>query len=308
MSLPELTITEQVDLAPMTSWRIGGAARYLASVRSPAGLVQAITFADRHQLPVWILGGGSNMLLSSQGLHGVVIRMRDHSIRIDAHADVADITIGAGAPMAGSVRQLSNAGWAGLTWAEGLPGTFGGAVYGNAGCYGGDMAQSLAHVALWRDGALVTCTPDDLSFAYRTSAIKQQNSPHMRDGMHVGEIGPIVVAATVQLMRDDPARLGAAMAQTAALRRSKTPQGSSCGSVFKNPPNDSAGRLIEAAGLKGYTHGNAVIADKHANYIVNQGGATSADVRAIVAHVQSVVLREFGVTLEPEVQLLGESW
>jgi UDP-N-acetylmuramate dehydrogenase len=78
--------------------------------------------------------------------------------------------------------------------------------------------------------------------------------------------------------------------------------------VFKNPPNDSAGRLIEAAGLKGYTHGNAVIADKHANYIVNQGGATSADVRAIVAHVQSVVLREFGVTLEPEVQLLGESW
>jgi UDP-N-acetylmuramate dehydrogenase len=308
MSLPEFTITEYVDLAPMTSWRIGGVARYLASVRTPNGLVQAIAFAEHRQLPVWILGGGSNMLMSSHGLPGVVIRMRDNSIRIDAQSDVADVTIGAGAPMAGSVRQLSNAGWAGLTWAEGLPGTFGGAVYGNAGCYGGDMAQSVAHVELWRDGTLMTCTPDALSFAYRTSAIKRHNSLYMRDGMHVGDIGPIVVAATVQLVRDDPARLGDAMAQTAALRRSKTPQGSSCGSVFKNPPNDSAGRLIETAGLKGYTHGNAIIADKHANYIVNQGGATSADIRAIVAHVQSVVLREFGVTLEPEVQLLGESW
>ncbi|MFN5061145.1 MAG: UDP-N-acetylmuramate dehydrogenase [Chloroflexota bacterium] len=308
MSLPELTISEHVDLAPMTSWRIGGPARYLASVRSPAGVVQAIAFADQHHLPVWILGGGSNMLISSHGLPGVVIRMRDTSMQIDVQSDAARITIGAGAPMAGSVRQLSNAGWAGLTWAEGLPGTFGGAVYGNAGCYGGDMAQSVAQVQLWQDGVLVSCPPDTLAFAYRTSAIKRQNAPCMRDGMHVGEIGPIVVAATVELVRDDPNRLSAAMAQTAALRRSKTPQGSSCGSVFKNPPNDSAGRLIEAVGLKGYGHGGAMIAEKHANYIVNHGGATSADVRAIVSHVHTVVLREFGVSLEPEVQLLGESW
>lgn len=308
MSLPDMTITEYVDLAPMTSWRIGGPARYLASVRSPAGVMQAIAFADHKKLPVWILGGGSNMLVSSRGLPGVVIRMRDNTMHATEQSDVAHITIGAGAPMAGTVRQLSNAGWAGLTWAEGLPGTFGGAVYGNAGCYGGDMAQSVAEVQLWHDGTIVTCMPDALEFTYRTSAIKRQNAPCMRDGMHVGEIGPIVVAATVQLMRDDPARLGAEMAQTAALRRSKTPQGSSCGSVFKNPPQDSAGRLIEAAGLKGYACGGAVVADKHANYIVNHGGATSDDVRTIVAHVQSVVLREFGVALEPEVQLLGESW
>lgn len=308
MSLPDMTITEYVDLAPMTSWRIGGPARYLASVRSPAGVMQAIAFAAAKKLPVWILGGGSNMLMSSRGLPGVVIRMRDHTVQLVETADVARVTIGAGAPMAGSVRQLSNAGWAGLTWAEGLPGTFGGAVYGNAGCYGGDIAQSVAEVQLWHAGAIVTCTPDMLAFTYRTSAIKRQNAPFMRDGMHVGEIGPIVVAATVVLQRDDPARLSAEMAQTAALRRSKTPQGSSCGSVFKNPPHDSAGRLIEAAGLKGYTYGGAMIADKHANYIINHGGATSDDVRMIVSHVQSVVLREYGVVLEPEVQLLGESW
>lgn len=308
MSLPDMTITEYVDLAPMTSWRMGGPARYLASVRSPVGVMQAIAFADQYKLPVWILGGGSNMLISSSGLPGVVIRMRDNSMQLVENADVARIMIGAGAPMAGTVRQLSNAGWAGLTWAEGLPGTFGGAVYGNAGCYGGDMAQSVAEVQLWQDGALVTRTPTALEFSYRTSAIKRQNALLMHNGMHVGEIGPIVVAATVALVRDDPARLSAEMAQTAALRRSKTPQGSSCGSVFKNPPHDSAGRLIEAAGLKGYACGGAVIADKHANYIVNHGGATSDDVRAIVAHVQSVVFREFGVALEPEVQLLGESW
>lgn len=308
MSLPDLTISEHVDLAPMTSWRIGGPARYLASVRSHTGLIEAIEFADRHRIPVWVLGGGSNMLVSSRGLSGVVIRMRDTSMQIQAHVDEAAIVIGAGAPMAGTVRQLSHAGWAGLTWAEGLPGTFGGAVYGNAGCYGGDMAQSVTQVRLWRDGQLCDCAPSELQFSYRTSAIKRQNARHMCNGMHVGEIGPIVVSALVQLTRDDPSRLMALMSETATLRRSKTPQGSSCGSVFKNPPHDSAGRLIEAAGLKGYTHGGAVVSDKHANYIVNRGGAQSDDIRAIVAHIQAVVFREFGIALEPEVQLLGESW
>ncbi len=308
MSHADLTIQESVLLAPLTSWRIGGVAQYVANVRSPAGLDTALAFADQHRLPVWILGGGSNMLISDNGLPGVVIRMRDTSIRTEVQSDAARITIGAGAPMAGSVRQLSNAGWAGLTWAEGLPGTFGGAVYGNAGCYGGDMAQSVAEVHMWQAGTLVQRTPDVLAFAYRTSAIKRQNASYMHRGMHVGDVGPIVVAATVQLVRDDPQRLGAEMARTAALRRSKTPQGSSCGSVFKNPPNDSAGRLIEAVGLKGYAHGGAIISEKHANYIVNRGGATSADVRTIVAHIQSVVMREFGLTLEPEVQVLGEEW
>lgn len=308
MAHPDLIITEYVDLAPLTAWRIGGPARYLASVRSPAGVMQAIAFADSQRLPVWILGGGSNMLISDCGLPGVVIRMRDHSLTIDAQADAAQITIGSGAPMAGSVRQLSNAGWAGLTWAEGLPGTFGGAVYGNAGCYGGDMAQSVANVQLWQDGQIYTRLPGELGFAYRSSAIKRQNAAFMGDGMHVGDIGPIVLAATVHLHRDDPVRLSAEMSHTAAVRRSKTPQGSSCGSVFKNPPNDAAGRVIEAAGLKGYTCGGAEVSEKHANYIVNRGGATSADIRTIVAHIQTVIQREFGLVLEPEVQLLGEVW
>lgn len=308
MSMPELILTEFVSLAALTSWRIGGVARYLATVRSPKGVAEAIAFADSRMLPVWILGGGSNMLISDDGLPGVVIRMRDMHIDITADFDAAIVHIGAGAPMAGTVRQLVNAGWAGMAWAEGLPGTVGGAVYGNAGCYGGAMADTVQSVDLWRAGSIQTVPPAVLGFGYRTSALKQHAVPHLVHGMHAGDIQPIVVGATIRLQRADQQQLAHQMADTAVLRKSKTPQGSSCGSVFKNPPGDSAGRLIEAAGLKGYAVGTAVVAERHANYIINRGGATSADVRSLVAHIRATVATQSGITLEPEVQILGEEW
>ena len=305
----DLTILEQVSLAPLTAWRIGGPARYLATVRSAQGLRQALEFAERLQLPVWVLGGGSNMLISDAGLAGLVIRMRDTHVDIVATSNgEAQVNVGAGAPMAKSVRQLVAAGWQGLEWAEGLPGTLGGAVYGNAGCYGGDMAGVVRHVLVWQAGRLEEWSTTQMGFAYRTSALKQRNMGHMQMGMHVADVGPLVVGATLAVLQADPQQLATAMAHTAALRKSKTPQGSSCGSVFKNPPGESAGRLIEAAGLKGYRHGGAEVAEKHANYIVNVGGATSADVRAVVAHIQHRVAQYCGVFLEPEVQILGEAW
>lgn len=305
MNNSDITITEHVMLAPLTAWRIGGPARYLATVRSPRGVQAALEFADLHHLPVWVLGGGSNLLISDAGLAGVVIRMRDTRVSVMPDADQATVSIGAGAPMAGTVRQLVNAGWAGLAWAEGLPGTVGGAVYGNAGCYGGDMAQSVTQVDIWQAGAVLSHTAAQLGFGYRTSALKHQNTTKMPQGMTVADMGPIVVGATVVLQRADMPQLRAEMAATAALRRSKTPAGSSCGSVFKNPPGDSAGRLIDAAGLRGFASGGAVIADKHANYIVNRNQATSADVLRVIAHVRDVVARQFDVQLEPEVQFLG---
>jgi UDP-N-acetylmuramate dehydrogenase len=309
MNTPDLTIVASAALAPLTAWRIGGVAQYLATVRSPLGVKQALEFAAQQHLPVWILGGGSNMLVSDAGLAGVVIRMRD--MRVEVHEPSADMTlvhIGAGAPMAKSVRQLSAAGWQGLEWAEGLPGTLGGAVYGNAGCYGSDMAAHVRTIQLWQAGHVVEVSPAQVGFAYRMTHIKQHNMVQMQQGMRVDDLGPIIVGATLAMHKADPAMLVAQMAETAALRKSKTPQGSSCGSVFKNPTGDSAGRLIEACGLKGFQHGGAQIAHKHANYIVNVGGATSADVRAVVAHVQQQVKARFGVWLEPEVQLLGEVW
>lgn len=305
----EITILEQVSLAPLTAWRIGGPARYLATVRSAHGLRQALEFAERLHLPVWILGGGSNMLVSDAGLAGVVIRMRDtHVDIVPTGNDEASVDVGAGAPMAKSVRQLVAAGWQGLEWAEGLPGTLGGAVYGNAGCYGGDMAGVVRRVHVWQAGRLEEWSTTQMGFAYRTSALKQQHMGHMQAGLHVADMGPVVVGATLAVVQADPQQLAIVMASTAALRKSKTPQGSSCGSVFKNPPGESAGRLIEAAGLKGYRHGGAEVAEKHANYIVNTGGATSADVRAVVAYIQQRVAQSSGIHLEPEVQILGEAW
>jgi UDP-N-acetylmuramate dehydrogenase len=305
----DLTILEQVSLAPLTAWRIGGPAQYLATVRSAHGLRQALEFAERLRLPVWVLGGGSNMLISDAGLAGVVIRMRDTHVEIRATShDEAFVEVGAGAPMAKSVRQLVGAGWQGLEWAEGLPGTLGGAVYGNAGCYGGDMAGVVRHVLVWQAGRLEEWSTTQMGFAYRTSLLKQRNMGHMQAGMYVADLGPLVVGATLAVVQADPAHLATVMANTATLRKSKTPQGSSCGSVFKNPPGDSAGRLIEAAGLKGYRHGGAEVAEKHANYIVNVGGATSADVRAVVAYIQHRVAQYCGIHLEPEVQILGEAW
>jgi UDP-N-acetylmuramate dehydrogenase len=305
----DMTILEQVSLAPLTAWRIGGPARYLATVRSAHGVRQALEFAARLQLPVWVLGGGSNLLISDAGLAGVVIRMRDtHMDIVTTGSGSASVEVGAGAPMAKSVRQLVAAGWQGLEWAEGLPGTLGGAVYGNAGCYGGDMAGVVRRVQVWQAGRLEEWETTQMGFAYRTSTLKQSNMSRMQMGMQVADVGPLVVGATLAVVQADPHQLAAIMANTAALRKGKTPQGSSCGSVFKNPPGESAGRLIEAAGLKGYRHGGAQVADKHANYIVNVGGATSADVRAVVAHIQQRVMEYCGVYLEPEVQILGEAW
>ncbi len=305
----DMTILEQVSLAPLTAWRIGGPARYLATVRSAHGVRQALEFAARLQLPVWVLGGGSNLLISDAGLAGMVIRMRDtHMDIVTTGSGSASVEVGAGAPMAKSVRQLVAAGWQGLEWAEGLPGTLGGAVYGNAGCYGGDMAGVVRRVQVWQAGRLEEWETTQMGFAYRTSTLKQSNMSRMQMGMQVADVGPLVVGATLAVVQADPHQLAAIMANTAALRKGKTPQGSSCGSVFKNPPGESAGRLIEAAGLKGYRHGGAQVADKHANYIVNVGGATSADVRAVVAHIQQRVMEYCGVYLEPEVQILGEAW
>ncbi|MEY2845907.1 MAG: hypothetical protein RL076_1453 [Chloroflexota bacterium] len=306
MDSADITIEAQVPLASLTAWRIGGVARYLATVSSATGVQQALDFATQQHLPVWILGGGSNILISDAGLNGLVIRMRDRHLHITEHADQAHIHIGAGAQMAGTVRRLSKLGWQGLTWAEGLPGTVGGAVYGNAGCYGGEMAQSVTSVDIWHHGEMQTQSATQLAFHYRMSAIKQHNAQFMRTGMPIADLGPIVVGASVMLQRGDIQMLAADMDRTAALRRSKTPQGSSCGSVFKNPPGDAAGRLIDAAGLRGYRHGGAMVAEKHANYIVNSGQATSADVLHIMDHVRNEVSRLFDILLEPEVQLLGD--
>ncbi|HEU4324952.1 MAG TPA: UDP-N-acetylmuramate dehydrogenase [Roseiflexaceae bacterium] len=290
-----LGIREHEPLARYTSWRIGGAARFFAEATSPEQLRAAFDWARGLDLPVLILGGGTNMLIRDAGFGGLVLRYRAQDVQLEQRGDAVLALIGAGAPMAGTVRRLARQGYAGLEWAEGLPGTIGGAVYGNAGCYGGDIAGRLIRASLLVGDTVEEWPVERLGYGYRTSALKRLPPDAAR---------PVVLAAEFRLAAADPAALAARMEQTAQARRSKTPSGQSCGSVFKNPPGDSAGRLIEAAGLKGTRIGGAEIAGKHANYIVNLGGAGSNDVLRLIDLARERVASEFGVTLELEVQIV----
>jgi UDP-N-acetylmuramate dehydrogenase len=289
-------IVENEPLAPHTSWRIGGPARFYATPRTPDELRHSLGWAQERGLPVFVLGGGSNLLARDAGFSGLVLRYRDTSWQIDERGDAGLLRVGAGAPMAGTARRVAGLGWAGVEWAEGLPGTIGGAVYGNAGCYGSDIASVLERATLLVDGEVQTWGAERMEYGYRTSVLKRDDRARAADR--------IVLAAELRLARGDRDELAATMARIAAERRSKTPWGRSCGSVFKNPPGNSAGRLIEAAGLKGATSGGAQISERHANYIVNTGGATSDDILRLIELTRNEVLRQFGVELELEVVVL----
>lgn len=312
----DLRIAENEPLAKYTSWRIGGPARFFANAATPAALAAALAWAHARDLPVLLLGGGTNLLVRDGGFAGLVLRYRDQRVQLAAQGERGLAWLGAGAPMAGSARRLAAQGWRGLEWAEGLPGTIGGAVFGNAGCYGGDIAGVLRRAWLLIDGAEQEWPVERFGYGYRTSVLKaaaknqelSSERPLASGGSQLSVLGspPIVLAAEFALERADARELAAQMERTAAERKRKTPWGSSCGSVFKNPPGDSAGRLIEATGLKGARVGQAEVAQKHANYIVNLGGARSADVERLIALIAERVQREFGVALELEVQVVGE--
>jgi UDP-N-acetylmuramate dehydrogenase len=302
---------ENEPLAKYTSWRIGGPARYMSNVTTPDELRAALAWATERALPVFVLGGGTNTLVRDAGFDGLVVRYRDQELRLEEQSAHILARVGAGAPMAGTARRLARQGLAGLEWAEGLPGTIGGAIFGNAGCYGGDIASALTRAWLLVDGAVEEWPVERLGYGYRTSALKENATSSESEGGRGGypPTSPppsllIVLAAEFRLLPADPRELAERMERTAATRKSKTPWGSSCGSVFKNPPGDSAGRLIEAAGLKGARIGQAQIAEKHANYIVNLGGASSDDVLRLLEIARNEVLRQFGVELHLEVQLV----
>jgi UDP-N-acetylmuramate dehydrogenase len=308
-------IIEHEPLAKYTSWRIGGPARYFVNASTPEELRATLSWAREHTAPVFVLGGGTNLLARDTGFDGLILRYRAQEPRIEPDGDAGRAWIAAGAPMAGTVRKLAAQGWGGMEWAEGLPGTIGGAVFGNAGCYGGDVASVLTRAWLLIDDQIEEWPVERFAYGYRSSVLKhtvKNQEPRTKnhasiDGSRFSVLGsgPIVLAAEFNVHRAEPRELAARMERTAAERKSKTPWGSSCGSVFKNPPGQSAGRLIEAAGLKGTRVGGAEIAQKHANYIVNLGGASSEDVLRLIEIARERVAKECGIELELEVQVLG---
>jgi UDP-N-acetylmuramate dehydrogenase len=278
-------------MAPLTTLRVGGAADRLIAVLSRDELLAALALARDAQAPCFVLGNGSDVVVADGGIRGLVIRNRARSVAIDGQRVRAD----AGTPMALLVRRTTAAGLAGLEFGTSIPGTLGGAVWANAGAHGTEIRQVLSAVEAWNpsDGSVALLDPDDCAFAYRESRFK-----------HSGEV---VVAATLQLGRDAPDAIAARVAAHQAQRIATQPLADqNAGSVFRNPSGDHAGRLIDAAGLKGLRVGGASVSTLHANFIVTDRATRAADVRALGDRVRAEVRQRFGVGLAYEIEFVGD--
>jgi UDP-N-acetylmuramate dehydrogenase len=291
-------------LARHTSARIGGPADFLAVAESAAELADLVRAAWAAGENPLVLGGGTNVLVTDAGVRGLVIVNRARAVVVrdgPGMGEAPTVWAEAGANLGNLARQVGARGLGGLEWAATVPGTVGGAVYGNAGAHGGDMAGNLRLAEILHlDGSVKHLTAGDLAFGYRTSALKRP-APEGAPGPR----RPVVLAAELRLSRSTPEAAQAQMERNTAQRKRTQPPGASLGSMFKNPPGDYAGRLIEAAGLKGARVGQAQISPVHANFFVNLGEATAADVLALLALAQDEVQRQFGVALEPEIEIVG---
>ncbi|WP_416674684.1 UDP-N-acetylmuramate dehydrogenase [Egbenema bharatensis] len=295
------TIRPDVSLSSMTSFRVGGPAELYVAPRQVEDLLASLEWAETRGLPITLLGAGSNLLVSDRGLPGLVISTR-HLRRIEFDAETGRVTAGAGEPLPRLAWQAAERGWTGLEWAVGIPGTIGGAVVMNAGAHTSCMADLLVNTQVFTlDGSVDRLTPADLNYSYRTSAlqISSQSPPHQVR---------LVAQATLQLQPGaDPAKV--LETTTAHLNNRRTTQPyhlPNCGSVFRNPTPYKAGWLIEQTGLKGYQIGGAQVAQRHANFILNCGGATATDIFHLIQHIQETVEQHWSLLLEPEVKMLGE--
>ncbi|WP_027091072.1 UDP-N-acetylmuramate dehydrogenase [Cohnella thermotolerans] len=279
-------------LAGHTTWKIGGPADIFLVPDSQEQLAAAIRVLHRHGVPWTVLGRGSNTLVSDKGVRGAVVKL---GAGFDfAQFDGSAVRAGASFSFVKLSVVAGKEGLSGLEFAGGIPGTVGGAVYMNAGAHGSDVSRIFKSADIvWEDGTLETYGKDEMAFDYRRSVLQDRRG--------------IVTEATFQLRKGDRKEIAAAMASYKDRRRRTQPLQMACaGSVFRNPPNDHAARLIEAAGLKGAREGGAEVSLLHANFIVNHGDAKAEDVLTLIRRIQSTVEDRFGIRLVPEVLLMGE--
>ncbi len=285
-------IQEQVSLKEHTSYKIGGKARYFVVAQSKKDVVDVLNWSKEHQQSLYILGRGSNILISDQGWDGLVI---DLSGMTAVEWSTNQVVCECGVLLHTFVIEAVNRGVAGLEQLAGIPGSVGGAVIMNAGAFGQTISDHLVSVEgidqstaqLWKRSKA------DLDFGYRTSSLKNQDA--------------LILSARFTLPQGDQDALKAKVSAILEKRKAKQPiQHPSCGSVFKRPPGNYAGALIEQCGLKGYRIGSAQISEKHANFIINDAEATAENVRALIAHAQKRVFESSGVLLEPEVIFVGQ--
>jgi UDP-N-acetylmuramate dehydrogenase len=285
-------LEEAVPLAPLCAYGVGGPARFLFAARTTGELVHAVRTARDLGLPLIVLGSATNVLVSDDGLPGLVVLARNDALTRDGEL----LTVEAGAELPGLVTDLAGQGLAGLEFAGNIPGSVGGAVVGNAGAYGRSVSDALVSVHLLDGATEHVKAPEELEFGYRTSMFKAY--PDL-----------VVLSATFRLGRGRRSALLDEIARDAELRRSKHPlEYASCGSYFKNPSRElPAARLIEDAGLKGLTVGRAQVSVKHANFLVALPGASARDILALASEVKRRVRGHSGYELAEEVRLLGFS-
>jgi len=282
--------TRNEPMSRHTSLHLGGPADVFLRAVSPEDLRAAVAVAREHGTPFFVLGGGTNLLVADRGIRGVVIE----NASSEAVADGDMVAAASGTPLAHVAAVAARHGILGLEWMATVPGTVGGAVHGNAGAFGSETKDVLVDAeVLEEDGSLRTPRREELGFAYRTSALQGT--------------GRVVLRARFRGTRGDRDAAVRRIKEIANERAAKQPLAQpNTGSIFRNPPGDHAGRLVDAAGLKGRRVGGAVVSQKHANFIVNLGDATAGDVRDLMRLCQREVKARFGIDLVPEVELVGD--
>ena len=282
-------------LARYTSMKVGGPADFFIEVDTGAALTRVLMTLSRYKANFCLLGNGSNVLISDRGLRSAVIHLAGEFKQVEwrEEGEIVRVKVGAAFAVTQLVREAARKGYSGMEFAEGIPGTMGGALFMNAGAYGSELEKVIDQVdGFTREGEPIRLSRNDMTFTYRDS--------HLPAGMVVTEV-------RLRLRQEDSAKVTSRVRELVTKRKASQPSGyPNSGSMFRNPPGYFAGRLIEAAGLKGKRIGQAQISQRHGNFIVNLGGAKAEDVRRLMELARAEVRAQFGVELEPEVRLLGD--
>jgi len=279
--------------------KVGGPADYLVAAENLQDLEAYVCFLWKERIPFLLLGGGSNTLISDAGIREMVLINEAKQIKfLDSESDSPRLWAESGAGFGSLARRAGSKGWSGLEWASGIPGTVGGAVINNAGAFGSNVAERLEMAEILQPlGDNIQRSEwsvDKFAYDYRYSVIKS------------GEKQAVVLCATFKMEKSTPDAVKGKISVIAEKRQSSQPSGASLGSMFKNPPGDFAGRLIEEAGLKGTQVGDVQISPLHGNFFLNKGKATASDIAALIAQVRDQVHEKFGIELELEIQLIGD--
>lgn len=294
--IPEERVKTSEYLCNHTTYRIGGPADYYVTVYTETEAASVVALCHSSGVPLFLLGNGSNLLVSDKGFRGVVLQLAGELSEavFEEQGDTITARVGAGRLLGQFAREAIQHGAAGFAYAAGIPGSIGGAICMNAGAYGGEIRNQLVSVRLLTaEGSILEKTADRLELSYRHSALQKENW--------------YVLTADFCFEKGDRGEEVRRVEELSAMRRAKQPlEYPSAGSTFKRPEGYFAGKLIMDAGLAGFRIGGACVSEKHCGFVVNTGQATARDVWQLIRHVQAVVMEKAGVMLEPEVRMLGE--